>query len=306
MDTMEPMPPNETGTPPKETGTAPPPGALRSRRRGPAEAWVAWIVLIVGVLALGSNFGVVPYQIWDLWRLWPLVLVAVGVGHMARGGLADLVWGAAIAIYGAGATLTTTHIWSYNFWQAWPIFIIAAGVVMLGGRHAFGAGVFTPGGRCDRDSWERWTAQWGARSRRSRRRNRWWDAPPAAGFAAAAPSAEAASGDETWLDVRTMFGQIRRQIKNQSFRGGVVQCIFGGCILDLRAMPPPDHPITIHTEVVFGGVEIYLPPSWQVLLEGHGVFGAFQDETLPIGAAAGARPTLVVTGSAVFSAVTVK
>ncbi|MGH9534455.1 MAG: LiaF transmembrane domain-containing protein [Terriglobales bacterium] len=288
---MEPMPP------PQGPSSEPLPHARRSACR--AEVWVAWIVLIVGVVALGANFGLLPIQVWDLWRLWPLAIVVAGVAQLARGGFSDLVWGAAIVIYGAGITLTTTHAWSYNFWQAWPIFIVAAGIIMLEGRR-------------DRESWERWVGHWGHTHRRRRAPDwaaaRWGDFGAAAGPASTTQgvSSTAAGGDEAWLDLRVMFGQVRRQIKNQTFRGGLINCVFGGCILDLRAMPPPDHPITVHSECVFGGIEIYLPPNWQVILEGHGVFGTFQDETVPIGAIGGPRPTLVLTGSAVFSAVTVK
>lgn len=279
--------------------SAPPPDLesesdFRSRRPQPRpEVWIAWLVLIIGVLAMMANLGVISTS---LWRLWPLAIVAAGLIHMSRGGYATVIWGVAIAIYGAGATLTTTGAWSYNFWQAWPIFIIAGGFILLGGRR-------------DQASWQRWCRQWGCQppSGGARTTAGWgntgtaWDDPPPA-----SAGGTGASGDETWLDVRTMFGQTRRQIKNQAFRGGVVNCVFSGCILDLRAMPAPDHPVTLHTEAVFGGIEIYLPPNWHVILEGHGMFGAFQDETLPIGAPGEPRPTLVVTGAAIFGAVTVK
>lgn len=278
-----------SATPPPDLETG---SEFHPRHRHPRpEAWVAWLVLIVGILAMLANLGLISTA---LWRLWPLAIVAAGLIQISRGGYSDLIWGAALAIYGAGATLTTTQAWSVDFWEAWPIFIIAAGIVLMGGRR-------------DQESWRRWCRQWGyqppagAAAGARRRAGAAWGGPQPKGG-----SEFAASGDETWLDVRTVFGQTRRQIKNQSFRGGVVNCVFSGCILDLRAMPAPDHPVTVHAEAVFGGIEIYLPPNWHVILEGHGIFGAFQDETLPIGAPGESRPALVVTGSAIFGAVTVK
>lgn len=279
-----------SATPPPDLETG---SEFHSRRRHPRpEAWVAWLVLIVGILAMLANLGMISTA---LWRLWPLAIVAAGLIQIAKGGYADGIWGAALAIYGAGATLTTTQAWAIDFWQAWPIFIIAAGIVLLGGRQ-------------HQESWRRWCRQWGYPPSSGSGAAAWARGP--AGGAGSTPPSDAresgAPGDDTWLDVRTVFGQTRRQVKNQSFRGGVVNCVFSGCILDLRAMPAPDHPVTVHAEAVFGGIEIYLPPNWHVLLEGHGIFGTFQDETLPIGDPGASRPTLVVTGSAIFGAVTVK
>lgn len=281
--------------PPPDLETGP---ETRCRRRPPhPEIAIAWIVLVAGILAMAANMGIISTA---LWRLWPLAIVAAGLVQYAKGGHADRVWGGAIMIYGAGATLTTTHVWSYDFWQAWPIFIIAAGLVMMDSRR-------------DWESWRRWSRQWGYQppSGQSAGQSGPTAGPAPSGSAGfwagpAAGGAETHPGDDSWLDVETLFGSVRRQIKNQSFRGGIVKCIFSGCIIDLRAMPVPDHAISIHAEAIFGGIEIYLPPNWQVILEGHGVFGAFQDETLPIGPVGGPRPVLVVTGAAVFGAVQVK
>ncbi|MEX0934475.1 MAG: DUF5668 domain-containing protein, partial [Candidatus Saccharimonadales bacterium] len=45
------------------------------------------LLLIIGALALLNNFGVVEARFGNLWRLWPLVIVAVGLSVLSLKGL---------------------------------------------------------------------------------------------------------------------------------------------------------------------------------------------------------------------------
>lgn len=53
-------------------------GARRKRRGG---GFLGAVVLItIGTIFLLNNFGLLPWDIWaDLWRLWPLILILVGL-----------------------------------------------------------------------------------------------------------------------------------------------------------------------------------------------------------------------------------
>jgi hypothetical protein len=58
---------------------------------------------------------------------------------------------------------------------------------------------------------------------------------------------------------------------------------------------------------MFGGVEIWVPQNWTVEVVGHGIFGGYDDKTLPPRINPGDKPQhLVLTGYAMFGGVTVK
>jgi len=65
----EPMAPQEPPTPPR----------YRSHR-GQSSFFLPLLLIAVGVLLLLSNLGYLPWSAWDtLWRLWPVVLIALGL-----------------------------------------------------------------------------------------------------------------------------------------------------------------------------------------------------------------------------------
>jgi len=63
--------------------------------------------------------------------------------------------------------------------------------------------------------------------------------------------------------------------------------------------------VMIDASALFGGVDIQVPENWNVIVEGHGMFGGYEDKTLHT-MPENARPRVVITGSAVFGGVVVK
>jgi hypothetical protein len=58
---------------------------------------------------------------------------------------------------------------------------------------------------------------------------------------------------------------------------------------------------------IFGGVELIVPENWRIAVRGVGIFGAFEDKTIPPRPDVGVvLPELVVTGSAIFGGATVR
>jgi hypothetical protein len=64
--------------------------------------------------------------------------------------------------------------------------------------------------------------------------------------------------------------------------------------------------IEIEANAVFGGVDITVPDTWRVTVEGQGVFGGYEDQTGHNPSAEAGRPHVLITGSAVFGGVTIK
>ena len=100
-------------------------------------------------------------------------------------------------------------------------------------------------------------------------------------------------------------GELKSDAKD--FRGGEVLTVFGGYQVDLRKAAIARSPAILHANAMFGGIEIRVPRSWRVVLDGLPLLGGYSDETEHPDAQGGAPvPELIVKGFASFGGVVVK
>jgi predicted membrane protein len=254
------------------------------RHSGPGGIIVGTSVLLVGVLFLLENFGLVHVR--RLWEYWPVILIAWGVATATSSRHGGRVWGGMIAIAGVILLLGNLHIIDQSIWRfIWPLFLIGVGLRIL--------------------------------YRAARRRRRWGNGnppdgpppeggPPTGGSPTGEPSADRGRRSEPGrLDEWAVFGGSRRRVDSQDFKGGETFAIFGGVELDLRSAIITQDEVVIDATALFGGVDIQVPENWNVAVEGHGIFGGYDDKTLHA-MPEDARPRVVITGSAVFGGVVVK
>ena len=109
------------------------------------------------------------------------------------------------------------------------------------------------------------------------------------------------------ISLYAIFGGSKRRIDSSDFRGGEVFALFGGFHIDLRGSQMPSLHAALDVNTMFGGCEIIVPDTWRVNMKGIGIFGGFEDRSLPARVVDGvAAPELVVTGTALFGGVTVR
>ena len=258
----------------------------RRRRHSPiGGVIIGTAILLVGVLFLLQNFGLVHVR--NLWEYWPVWMIAWGIAGATSGGHASgRIWGGVIASAGTLLLLNNLHIISTNVWGIlWPLLLIVVGLQVL---------------------------------YRNARRRRWRDddnfSPtrgpedgPTATPGGSAPQGETpgAAPRPGHLDEWAFFSGSRRRVDSQDFKGGEAFAMFGGVELDLRSAAITQDEVMIDASALFGGVDIQVPENWNVIVEGHGMFGGYEDKTLHT-MPENARPRVVITGSAVFGGVVVK
>ena len=104
----------------------------------------------------------------------------------------------------------------------------------------------------------------------------------------------------------SVFGGGKRKINMQDFTGGHIDAVFSGYEIDLRGAIMTGDSATLKVSAVFSGVEIRVPETWSVVIGGHGVFGAFVDNTTQPNPQTPGLKRLFVKGDAVFGGVDVK
>lgn len=98
------------------------------------------IVISIGLIFLAVNYGVMPAG--DIGRLWPLILVAIGVWHLvfpdSEGRLG------ALPVLLVGGIFLAHNYDVMRLKQSWPLFIVAAGISILASSRC---GAAAKGGR---------------------------------------------------------------------------------------------------------------------------------------------------------------
>jgi predicted membrane protein len=107
------------------------------------------------------------------------------------------------------------------------------------------------------------------------------------------------SGAGSWA----VFSSVKRKVDSQDFKGCEAMAVFGEVKIDLRKAGMTGDQAVIDVNALFGGVDIRVPENWRVEMKGAGIFGAFEDKTVPPRVDPGVKtPQLIITGTAVFGA----
>jgi hypothetical protein len=91
-----------------------------------------------------------------------------------------------------------------------------------------------------------------------------------------------------------IFGPLEFHSTSRNFRGGQLECWYGGGVLDLRDAVLAPEGATLQVRAVFGGGQILVPADWKVVSTVRGA-GGLQDIREAKGYASDA-PELVIEG----------
>ncbi len=89
-------------------------------------------ILLAGVLLTLDNLNVV--EIGDYWRFWPVLLIGLGLSHLASPGDGRKIgWGTFWLLAGIIFLLDNLGFISWNVWDLWPVALVFAGGNILWG-----------------------------------------------------------------------------------------------------------------------------------------------------------------------------
>lgn len=252
----------------------------RRRNRSPFGGLLLGTILAgVGVLLLLDNLGI--HIVDEIWEWWPVILIGVGAARVLTAcSWGGKVWGSALIFIGGVFLLHNLGYLRGDPWSFfWPVILIAVGIAML--ARGLDRGGF------------------------------WWPGPSNPGAGPASPSGgSAASGlsgsaAADTLSEWAVFGGSRRRVDTQNFQGGEALAIFGGINVDLTRAGSTLEEVRVEANALFGGIDIRVPDTWQVVVRGVGIFGAYEDKTWRT-TSEERKPRLVVAGFAMFGGVVVK
>ena len=279
-------------------------GLLKMSRGNAHDVIVGLLISLFGGALIMQTLGY-----WhDIWRFWPVLLIAAGVlllveANQFRGGNTPVPAGYS-GCYNHAAWRAQRRAWREQRRAAWRA------QWQRDWNRRFSASAWPTGATVNA------TANPASRENTAGNPAAEPDATtgspadsayftPAAGPHAAADSID---DDAGWLHMEAYFSENKRRVVTPGFRAGHIVAVFGACRLDLRAAPqPPGTKLLIEANVVFGEIQIYVPSHWKVSVRGAGIFGNFQDDTLPpVTPLASSDIRLEVYGTSAFGQVSVR
>ena len=229
------------------------------------------VLVLIGVVFLGFNFGLIPMKLKTVIISWQMLLIVIGTVNLFKRHIISGV----VLVFVGGFFIIPKVIpeMDGNFVHVyWPLLLIGGGIVILLQR------VLGPK-YCAESCSNEWNQHRQHRSYGSKHRN--WESNPE-GFSK-----------------NSVFGSGDHIVLDPEFKGGELNAVFGGLTLDLRRTNLPVGETRLDINAVFGGITVFVPADWFVETHLDSVFGGFQDNRMPK-EPIDTTKKLIVSGSCIF------
>lgn len=102
------------------------------------------------------------------------------------------------------------------------------------------------------------------------------------------------------IEENNIFSGTKRQFQDMVFRGGEINCIFGGSELDLTGAELGEGINQLEINCIFGGVSLIVPTGWTIQLKKSSIFGDFADKRHPTADHKDNSRILIIQASCIF------
>ncbi|MDN3658071.1 DUF5668 domain-containing protein [Ferruginibacter paludis] len=242
---------------------------------------VAGLILVgVGAFLLLRNMGFwLPGWLFS----WPMILILVGIYSGVKHNFRNNGW---IILVGVGGFfLVSDFIPSLGLQPLfWPLVIIGVGILFIL--------------RPNKKSWVDFNADINI-NKQTTSTTDVYGVPQSPVVAGSIDSSD-------FLNVRSVFSGVVKNIVSKNFQGGRISCVFGGAEIDL-SQADINGTVILKLEAVFGGVKLVIPPHWSVQNDIEGVFHGIDDKRrFNPDATINPGKILILKGSAVFGGVEIR
>jgi predicted membrane protein len=208
------------------------------------------IIMFVGVFLLFRNFDIIPWEVYRIVISWPALLIGIGIVLLFDGKHNNKSAGIVLSTIGILFLLPRIFYINMNGFFL-PVIIIVVGILFI------------------------------VKSSTKRKYH--------SNFLGNGNSFENKGGDVTGItDFEMKDGFINRDYvfsgskekwTFNNVRGIEISSVFSGVDLDLTQIELSQDVEKVHIKVssVFGGVILYVPDDWNILIQKTGVFGSFTD-----------------------------
>jgi predicted membrane protein len=231
------------------------------------------LVIAAGVLLFAFNAGILAPEYKSIVFSWPALLLAFGFSQLfAHRGFFGLI----MMLLGCAFLLPKCNIDRLNIGDqnGWAIALVIFGIFLL--YNAIW-------GRAHRKCRSKVLHDAVSKERYDRKRKEW--------------EKRRESG---YIDRNNVFGGSKEKLDIRDFKGGDINCVFGGIELDLSDAQLAEGTHTLEINSVFGGVVLYMPIEWKIEMRQDQVFGHFVDSRPKPGFEVNENSLLILEVTSVF------
>jgi hypothetical protein len=240
-------------------------GRHHRRHHGPHGLGIGLTLVLFGGLLVLREFAVIdPGFPTD--RLWPVILVGLGLAHLvSHRGAMHVVASLLVVLVGVGLLSSHLGFVDLGVHHLWPFLIVLVGLLIIwrGYTHR------RPGSQCMIKG-----------------------------------ESDTLATDVIHRTITMGGGEFK--IDSQNFKGGELSAVMAGMQIDMRGAALAEGGARLDLHCVLGGLELFVPTGWRVVSEVTPVLGGVEDRTARATEAPDKRNLLVLTGSVVMGGVEVK
>ncbi len=247
------------------------------------------LMIAAGILLYLFNAGILPLGFKSIIFSWPSLMLFGGFACL----FSRQKWsmGLILMLLGGFFLLKKLHI--TNLWfvtqNGWAILLVVIGIIVLC-KAVFGRKHFYHH-RSPEECHERF------QRREERRREK---------FSHREYSRKDRMEGTGYIDRNYVFGGANEKLDIKDFKGGEINCVFGGMELDLTGSQLAEGTHHLELNSVFGGIVIYVPIEWNIEIRQSQVFGHFADSRQKPSFEVNENRTLILEVTSVFGGGEVK
>ena len=236
---------------------------------------VALLFILSGVLLFARNIGWITGEQFDLVVAWHSLFIILGLYTMLR---SHYIGGTILLLIGV-YMLIGNMSWLPVDSQAmvWPFALILVGVLFF--FKSRGKGHFMKNHAHHRRMWKQHMDNM--------------------------ENQQQFESEDGFLHSENKFGAARHVVLDELFKGATIAISFGGTIIDLRHTHIAPGETYIDIDCSCGGIELYVPTDWKVVIKCNAFFGGCEDKRWQNGNFDRER-TLVIRGKLSFGGLEIK
>ncbi|HLP44486.1 MAG TPA: DUF5668 domain-containing protein [Candidatus Kapabacteria bacterium] len=240
---------------------------------------IGLLIVAAGVVLLLEKMKVIEEV--SISEYWPVILILIGLKKLLQPGdwgYGRFFWGIIITAVGTLFLLNNLHYLHFGIEALWPVLIIIIGFEFIRGSL----------------SMRRIENKWKTISDKDKEK---FGPGCCSGFFGVE------SEDADFIYIKATLGGGKHKFTNQKLTGGKVSTVMGSCEIDLRNAEMEGDSMELEISSVMGGIVIWVPKHWQVVIHGAPLMGSIENKTTPPG-----NPVkrLFIKGSVIMGGVEIK
>ncbi len=108
------------------------------------------------------------------------------------------------------------------------------------------------------------------------------------------------------FETSIVMGAREDSVTSREFEGGYIHCVMGGIELDMREAEILGNEAVLDVKVVMGGIELFVPPHWEVVSRCTPMLGGVENKTRSTAGSETPTKRLIINGAVIMGGIEIR